>query len=349
MKLRTITTTLRKAYSYVTPLVGIDLGSSRIRIWNDTKGFVIDEACCLAVDERSKKVLAVGDEALAMQGRVSTTVEILHPVRGGEMADAQATKALIQVLLQRVFAAYAFFRPVVMVSLPAHLSPAKRDATTQMLAEAGAREVVTISQSLAAAIGAGVPIADVSGCFMCQLGSGVIEASIVSLGSTVTHQSSTTAGAWFDQRLSQMIRNELGLAVGADVIEVIKRQVVSFDQNDQRSQVITGQDTASNAPREVEITSEQCMPVAIEFVTRLEPLLHKVLAQVPPELTVDIVDKGLLLSGGLAQLHSLDRYLVHSLDIPVSVVDEPQETVVQGLALALEHLDEFKQSLGYLT
>jgi rod shape-determining protein MreB len=334
-------------FSRVTPKIGIDLGTTRTRIWSSETGFVVDEATCLAVDQKTGKVVAVGDEAAAMQGRVSDTIAILRPIEEGEMRDYELTQALLRVLLQRVFTTITFFRPLVMVSIPASLSPAKREVLVESLFAVGAKEVFTMSQPLAAAIGAGVPIADASGTFLFHLGGGVVEAAVISLGSVVVGDDTTKAGVYIDHQLALETKKSHDLIVSLRTAEMLKQMVASLDAKATRELLTSGQDLHRGSPKEVMVHAESLQPVLKPVAEHFSQLLQRMLSDIPPELTVDVIDKGLLLTGGMAQLHGLVEYLVESLGVPVAAVDEPSKAVIKGLATALEHLEEFRDSLGY--
>lgn len=336
-------------FSKVTPKIGIDLGTTRTRIWSSEAGYLVDEASFLAVDQQTGKVVAVGDEAAAMQGRVGESIMVYRPIEQGEMLDHDLTKAFLQVLLQRVFTSITFFRPLVMVSVPASLSPAKRDVLVETLFGVGAKEVFTMSQPLAAAIGAGVPIADSSGTFVFHLGGGVVEAAVISLGSVVIGDDTTKAGLYLDQQLALETKKTHELIVSLRTAEMLKQMVGSLDPQTTRELLTSGQDLHRGSPKEVMVQAAALRPVLLPVAEHFSQLLQRQLSDIPPELTVDVIDKGILLTGGMASLHGLSEYLVESLGVPVAAVDEPAKAVIKGLATALEHLDEFRDSLGYRT
>jgi rod shape-determining protein MreB len=329
------------------PTIGIDLGSSRTRIWVPDEGIILDQATVIAIDTRTNKVVAVGDEAQAMSGRVGTTISIQYPVQKGRLYDLDLAQAMVRIFLQQALQTTTFFRPVMMISVPAAATLADREVTTELLYRSGAREVYTISEPLAAAIGAGVPIADASGSFLVQLGSGIVEGAVISLGSLVKSESLQTGGLDIDRRIQAMLKDEVSLSVSLETAEKLKKQVGSMEIHQHKEMLATGQDVANSSPKEVKITSALLLPVLLQVVGKYELLLKQLLSEIPPELTVDVIDKGMLLSGGLSQLSGLDQYLIKQLGIPVSVVENPDEAAVRGIGTALEHLDLFKESLGY--
>lgn len=333
--------------SQLTQVIGLDLGSSRTRIWTGKDGLVLDEPTCLAVDERTNKVVAVGQEAIEMQGRVGPSVALYRAVQRGRLYDLDVARALLRVFLQRVMKSSSFFRPIMMVSLPANSTEVDQVAMTELLYSVGAREVYTISQPLAAAIGAGVPVADTSGSFVLQLGSGLAEAGIISLASLVTSESHRHAGGEADLKIKKQVRDETGLDISSEAAERLKREIGSLLPTADKEQLVTGQDLIESSPKEVKISSAQIRPPLLSLATQYETMIKRLFAQIPPELTTDVIDKGMLLSGGFSQLRGLDVFLVNHLGIPVTVVEEPDLAVIKGIGTALEHLDLFKESLGY--
>ncbi len=333
--------------SKLTPLIGLDLGTTRTRIWVAGEGLVVDDATALALDERTHKVVAVGNEAEAMMGRVGEKIQVHHPVQRGTLYDADLGQALLRVFFQRALKQTLFFRPIILASVSAQSTEADRLALINMLYAVGAREVLTMSQPLAAAIGAGVPIADASGTFVVQMGSGVVEAGVLSLASLVKAHATHVAGQQADARIQYAIKREVNLTISLESAEKLKQTVATAESNIHREMLVTGQDVATRSPKEVKITSALLAPTMVELVGRYEKLIKQLLSEIPPELTVDVIDKGMLLSGGLAQLSGLDQYLVKQLGIPVSVVEQPDKSVIKGIGTALEHLDQFKDSLGY--
>lgn len=333
--------------SELTQVVGLDLGTSSTRIWTDRGGLVLDEPTCLAVDERTNKVVAVGAEAVAMEGRVGNTVTLYRPIQNGKLYDADIARALLRVFLQRVLTSSSFFRPVMMVSVAASSTEVDRVAMTELLYSVGAREVYTISQPLAAAIGAGVPIADASGSFILQMGSGIVEAGIISLASLNTFESTRLAGQAADLRIKNQIRDEAGLVIGLETAEELKRTLGTLLPSATKEELVTGQDVIESSPKEVKMTSAQIQPPLLKMAEQYQVMLKKLFSRIPPELTADVIDKGMLLSGGFSQLNGLDMYLVTHLGIPVAVVEQPHLATITGIGTALEHLELFKESLGY--
>ncbi|MDQ3008956.1 MAG: rod shape-determining protein [bacterium] len=332
--------------SNMTQLVGIDLGTTTTRIWTDTDGVVLEEATCLAIDSRTERVMAVGNEAAAMAGRVGDVVQIHRPVQGGDLYDLDVARAMLKVFLQKVLKTSAFVRPVMMASIPASSTEAERMAMVELLDSVGAREAYTISQPLAAAIGSGVPIADSSGSFLVQMGSGVVEGAIISLGSMVAFESSRKAGQRADVGIQTLLKNKHSLLVGAEAAEHLKIKVGGLGGAEKQA-LVTGKDMVKLSPTEVMVTTAMIQAPLLEQAALYQRVLKQLFAKIPPELTVDVIDKGILLAGGFAQLDGLDQYLVQSVGVSVAVVEDPSHVVIKGIGTTLEHLGLFKESLGY--
>jgi rod shape-determining protein MreB and related proteins len=328
--------------------IGIDLGSTRVRVWNGDRGVVLDESACLAIDQKTKKIVAFGEDARLMEGRVSRDMSVVWPIKQGVIDQPDMAVALVRVLLNKVIARGSFWRPAVMVSVPSGADVVARQALVSAVYRAGAREVYLIAQPLAAAIGAGVPIADASGTFILHLGGGVVEGAIISLGSIVKAKMEISAGLAIDKAIQQQLESTQQLVVSRQMAAELKHVVGTLTER-AHEQLVSGQDLVTGAPKEIMISSQDLKPALQPFAERYLELLQRVLEIVPPELTADIIDKGMVMSGAAAQLHGLDQYLVHKLGISVVVVEQPHLSVINGIGTALEHLDLFKESLGYQT
>ncbi len=340
-------------FSFSSPLnaiaqkIGVDLGASRTRIWSDKEGFVLDEPSCIAVDTSQEKVIAVGDEAQEMIGRVHQHIVVSFPIRTEGIAQPELVTAMLKVFLQKTLRTPYFFRPAFMVSIPSYINETEKKALIEILYSLGAREVSLIQQILAAAIGAGVPIADASGSFLLQLGSRVVEGGIISLGSLIASETSFHAGHYIDESIQRVLKKEEHIKVGVRTAEGIKKQIATARENQHLEMRVTGQDLLAAAPKELTVDSETLFPAIAFVVERYVVLARKLFEQIPAELTSDVIDKGILLSGGLARLDGLDLSLLNLLGVPVSVVEEPDRAVIKGIAQVLQNLELFKESVGY--
>ncbi len=333
--------------SSFTQVIGIDLGSSMVRIWTPQAGVVVAEPAYLAIDSSTKKVLAVGTEARAMQGRVLKGVEILQPIRDGKVYDFHSAQALLKIFVQKIQQRIPFASKTIMVSVPANKTETSQNIVSDLMYSLGAGSVYTISQPLAASIGAGIPIADASGTIVVQFGADLVEAAVISLGSVITSSTSYKAGTYFNQRIQYLLRKKKNFEVAFEVAEKLKREIVSLDKNVQKKMLVAGKDSLKGNPREITLETKDLAPEALKLFDHYEQLIKTMLTRIPPELTVDIVDKGIILSGGGAGVDGSTQYFVDRLGVPVSVVDDAPDVVIKGIATALENLDEFIQSIGY--
>ncbi len=338
---------MRRFFTSLTQRIGVDLGSTRVRIWTPENGLLVDQPSCIAIDQKSKKVLAVGSEAAAMAGRVGDRVSIEYPIRQGVVFDQSIAQALLKILLGKVKQSPLLLQRIFMVSVPAGKTEASQHTVTDLFYSLGGREIFTIAQPLAASIGAGVPIADSSGSFLLQMGGSLVEAAVISLGSMVRHASVTLGGTYFDARVQFALRKKRGLQISDEVSRELVHTVASLDKQVVKDRLIAGKDLETGSPTEVTITTSQLATETGKLAARYERLITQLLTTVPAELTVDIVDKGLLLSGGFAKLDGIEQFFVQALGVPVSVVEQPDLAVIRGIGITLEHLDEFTQSLGY--
>jgi rod shape-determining protein MreB and related proteins len=327
--------------------IGIDLGSANTRIWVESRGVVLDEPTCLAFDKKTRDVLAVGDEAAQMDGRVSKNIEVVYPMSGSEVYDDVAVRALLKMFLEKSVGSITLLNPIIMVSISTRATQADREIITEILSSLGAGEIYTITQPLAASIGSGVPIADASGSFLLHLGDGVVEGVVISLGSTIISRSSGFSGNYLSESLQFFCQKELGLKISKKTAKILKEEVVSLNPQQQIEKLIAGQDNTTENPKEMLVTSRDLLDHMADFAKNIEDLLTELLSKMPSELATDVIDKGMLLSGGLASIDGLDRHLTQKLGVPVSVVDDPLTVVISGIGTALEHLDLFKKSLGY--
>ncbi len=336
-----------KIFSKFDKLIGLDLGTSRVRLWSREQEVVFNEPPCIALSSQSGQVLAIGLEAAQMDGRVGADVKVEWFMNEAQLTDVNLAKAYFKLLFKRVYGEFVLIKPTLMFSVPTDLPKTKKELFSEMFYELGMGEVYTVSQTLAAAIGSGVPIADSSGCFLLQLGAGLAEGAVISLGRVVISKSSFQAGDYLAAKIAWEVKKETLVELPDLAIEQIK-QFISLDEKDKRQITVTGHDLKKRVPKEITLDNSFFLPLLKKIVGKNLALLNQILAKIPPELTTDIVDKGLLLSGSLAQLKGLDEYLTQELKIAVAIVDDPELAVVKGTGMILENLQLFKASLSYV-
>ena len=342
---------MSKFFSSFNRCLGLDLGSSRTRVWlknnQAVEPILLDEPSLIAVDQVQNKVVAIGQAAADMQGRVGGQVKVFSPICHPKITDDELLRVFLKLLLRQLNQKVYLFSPTMLVSLPSSVYPVMREVVVEVLTELGANEVFIIDQSLAAAIGAGIPVADASGSFLLQLGAGVVEASAISLTKIVQTQTSFKAGNDIRQELIYWFADNKHLKISQSIAQQVLQNLGNLSDEANFKLGIIGLAIKEQQPLEVEVRAQEVRQVIEAYGQQYVILMKKLLAMVPPDLTIDVIDKGLLLSGGLSKLAGLEQYLVEQLKIPVSTVDDPDLAVIRGVGLVLQHLDEFKTSLGY--
>lgn len=308
---------------------------------------VLESSTCIAVNSQTGAVMAFGSEAEEMSGKVGEWVTVRWPVQNGIVSDPDLLKKLLQQLLQKEKLIGFLASPTALVSVPVASTPVQRDMIAQVFQSVGCREVLTIAQPLAACIGTGVPIADASGSLIVHMGSERIEAALIALGSVVTSETKMKAGKFFEESVSEILREQYSIAVSQAALRAIISNGISTREDFKKKMRIQGKDLSSGRPATVEVVGSIFQPLAQEVAETCVVAINSVLLQVPPELTADIMQKGVLLSGGLAELRGLAGTVSTQLHIPVAVVEEPKTTVIRGIHTTLQYIGAFKESIGY--
>lgn len=325
--------------------LAIDLGTANSLVFVPGQGVVLNEPSVVAVSLIDNKVLAVGREAEAMLGRTPGNIRASRPMKDGVIADFAVTEAMLKFFIKRVGVS-GFMGPEVLVCAPSGVTQVERRAVLAAAKQAGARKAYLLSEPLAAAIGAGIPIDEPSGNMVLDMGGGTAETAIISLGGVVASGSVRVAGNRIDEAIARYIRRKHNLVIGEATAERIKRQIGSaMVTNEKKILEITGRDSVSGLPRQVEVNSEEITQVIKEPLNLIASMVKTVLEEVPPELSSDIIDKGIVMSGGTATLAGLDRFLVHETGVPVFVAEEPLLCVVKGAGEVLCNLEKFRSSL----
>lgn len=337
-----------KILSRLDKLIGIDLGTSKVRVWSKDRETIITEPPCIAISKSSGQVLAIGFEAAEMEGRVGEDIQVSWFITEGQIIDAELAKAYFKLFFKKTFGEFILIKPVLMISVPTNLPQTKKDLISEIFYNLGMSEVYTISQSLAAAIGAGVPVAEASGCFILQMGSGIVEGAVISMGRVVVTDFSYNAGNFLSEKIAWEIKKDTLIELPNHEVEKIKK-FVHLGAKVNKKIKVSGQNLKKRVPKEIEIENEFLLPVVEIIVNKYLVLLNNILSKIPPELTTDVIDKGLLLSGDYSNLKGLEDYLVKELKVSVSLVDDQEETVIKGIGLVLENLHLYKESLVYVS
>lgn len=330
----------------LTRKIAIDLGTSSTLMYVPKKGIVLNEPSVVAISQGDNAVLAIGDEAKEMIGRTPEMIIAHRPLKDGVIADYRITEAMLRYLIQKTGASVKFLRPEVLVSVPANITSTERRAVVDATLSAGAKAVYLIKEPVAAAIGANIPIGESSGHMIVDIGGGTTEAAVISLGGVVTAHSARVGGNVFDAAIADHIRRRYGLVIGEPTAEYVKKTIGSATHDDEPSTLaIRGRDLASGLPKELVISSQEVTEALREPMDEVMQVIKHVLQETPPELAADVIDKGIVLSGGGAALQNIDRLISTATSVPCYVAEDPLVCVVKGAGAALENLENYKRSI----
>lgn len=326
--------------------IGIDLGTANTLVYLPKKGVIINEPTVVAVSLDDNKILAVGAEAKEMLGRTPDNIIAVRPLKDGVIADYRMTEAMLYYFINKVFGSFRFFKPDVMVAVPAGITSTERRAVIDATMKAGAKAAYIVKEPVLAAIGAGIPINEPSGNMIIDIGGGTSEVAIISLGGIVASSSARVGGNKIDQAIAEYIRKKYNLAVGEQTAEDIKITVGSaLPIKDEMTYKVRGRDLVAGLPKTIEIrTNEVCEAIEDQLHEILQTIKN-VLQEAPPELAADVMDKGMVLSGGSGLLRNLDQLITESTGVPCYLADEPKLCVAKGAGIALEHLEIYKRSI----
>lgn len=329
--------------------IGIDLGTANCLVYLAGVGIVINEPSVVAVSTDDNRVLAVGNEAKEMLGRTPGNIVATRPMRDGVIANYVITEAMLRYFIDKVCGKGRLFKPEVMVCVPAGVTSVERRAVLDATLSAGAKNAYLIDEPLAAAIGSNIPIANPSGNMIVDIGGGTTEAAVISLGGVVVHNSVRVGGNKIDEAIQSYTRRKYGLIVGEHQSEQIKTEITTAVKpkiSEIKQMEVRGRDSTTGLPRSVVLNSEQMYEAVIDPVKKIIAAVKTVLEQTPPELASDIIDKGIVMSGGTSKLANLDRFMTQEIGVPCHIAENPLLSVVLGTGLALENLDLYKRSVS---
>lgn len=326
--------------------IGIDLGTTYTLVHLPKRGIVINEPSVVAMSVTDNKILAVGNEAKEMVGRTPETIVAIKPLKDGVIADYRTTEAMLRYFVNKALGGVRLFRPEVMIAVPAGITSTERRAVTDATIAAGARAAYIIKEPVAAAIGADIPIGSASGHMIIDIGGGTAEMAVISLGGLVAVNSVRVGGNKFDYAIMNYTRKKYNLAIGERTAEEIKINIGgALYLEDKLSMEVKGRDIVSGLPRIVTVTSDDVTDAIQNELEDIVTSAKQVLQQTPPELAADIMDKGMILAGGSAQLRNIDQLLARTTGVPAYVADEAQFCVAKGTGIALENLSSYKRSI----
>ena len=326
--------------------IGIDLGTTTVLVYVPKRGIIINEPSVVAVSKVGRTVLAVGKEAKDMLGRTPDTIIAQRPLKDGVIADYKTTEAMLRYFINKAIGGVRIFRPEVMIAVPGGITSTERRAVIDAAISAGAKAAYIIKQPIVAAIGANIPIGSPSGHMIVEIGGGTTEMAVISLGGIVASDSIRIGGVKFDYAIMEHIRRTYNLAIGERTAEDIKITVGSaLYLEDKLSMEIKGRDMITGLPKILEVTSDDVTQAIQPLLEGILATMKDVLYKTPPELSADVMDKGIVISGGSSQLRNLDRLIAEATGVPTYVAEEPQMAVARGTGLALENLDAYKRSV----
>ena len=323
--------------------IGIDLGTANILVYVKGKGIVIREPSVVAVSD-DNMIVAVGDEAREMIGRTPGHITAIRPMKDGVIADYVITEAMLRYFIKK--AGRSFTKPDVMISVPSGVTSVEKRAVRDAALKAGAREAYLIEEPLAAAIGANVPISGPSGNLIIDIGGGTSEIAVISLGGIVVSRSLRVGGNRFDESIANYIRKKYNLMVGERTAEEVKITIGTALPLDRELHMeVRGRDLIAGLPRTIPLTSSEVMEALEQPLQQIVASVRAVLEETPPELSSDIIDKGMVMSGGGSLLRNIDKLLTQVTGVPCHVAENSLNCVALGTGLALEHFDFFRKSL----
>lgn len=326
--------------------IGIDLGTANSVVYLAGQGIVLNEPTVVAVSIEDSRVVAVGHEAKEMLGRTPGNIVASRPMRDGVIADYAITEAMLRYFIQKVCGRSFLIKPEVMICVPAGCTQVERRAVLDATLSAGARVAYLIDEPLAAAIGAKIPIANPSGNLIIDIGGGAAEAAVISLGGVVVHKSVRVAGNKLDEAIAAYVRRKHNLIIGDQTAEQIKITIGSaLTLPKEEKMEVKGRDSVTGLPKLILLTSEEVTEAMRLPLSQIIGALKGVLEETPPELTSDIIDKGIVMSGGTSSLRNFDKLVTQEVGVPAHLAEEPMLCVVRGTGVALENIELYKRSV----
>ncbi len=326
--------------------IGIDLGTCNSLVFLPQKGIVLNEPSVVAVSPSENKIIAVGAEAKEMIGRAPETIKIYRPLKDGVIADYRVTQAMIRYFMEKSLGSFRIFKPDLVISVPAGITSTEKRAVREAALSAGARECYLVKEPILSAIGAGVPINSTLGHMIIDIGGGTTEIAVISLGGIVTSNSVRVAGDKLDEAIASFIRRKYNLAIGSQTAEEIKIRIgTAISEENEEYFEIKGSDLGKGLPRTIKISSNEIYEAIKDTLDEIVKAVKRVLRETPPELSADIIDRGIVIAGGGALLRNIDALFSKETGVPSFVADEPLLCVAKGTGAILENLDLYRRSI----
>ncbi|WP_048601475.1 rod shape-determining protein [Rubeoparvulum massiliense] len=320
--------------------IGIDLGTANVLVYVKGRGVVLDEPSVVAIDTESKRVLAVGEEARRMVGRTPGNIQAIRPLRDGVIADFDITEMMLKHFIEKIGMKGFMMKPRILICCPTNITSVEQKAIREAAQRSGARTVFLEEEPKVAAVGAGMDIYQPSGNMVIDIGGGTTDVAVLSMGDVVTASSIKVAGDKFDTAITKFIKQRYKLLIGERTSEDIKIQIATVYPNARHEEMdIRGRDMMTGLPQTITVRSEEIREALEESVAQIVAAAKSVLERTPPELSADIIDKGVFLTGGGALLHGMDMLLAEELKVPVLVAENPMSCVAEGTGKMLDYLD----------
>lgn len=329
--------------------IGIDLGTVNVLVYERGRGIVLKEPSVVAISVNDSRIMAVGDEALAMLGRAPDTIEVTRPLRDGVIADYVVTEAMLRYFITRVCGRMPFFKPEVMISVPVGVTSVESRAVREAAEQAGAKEAHLIPEPLAAALGAGLPVGTPTGNMVLNMGGGTSESAVISVNGIVVASSVRVGGNAIDEAIAAYVKRKYNLMIGERTAEEIKIEIGSAVKPDHPDEELVmdvrGRDQVMGLPKTIPLKTSEVTEAIADALQAITNVTREVLERTPPELVSDIIDRGVVMTGGSSQLRDLDLHLTEEIGVPFYVAEDPMACVALGAGRALENLALLKRTL----
>lgn len=328
------------------PRLGIDLGTTNVLVFVPGKGVVLNEPSVVAVSTETNKVVAIGVEAKAMIGRTPDSITAYRPMKDGVIADYRVTEAMLRYFMRKALGRWNLLKPIVLVSVPAGVTSTEKRAVIEAAVKAGAQDAFVVKEPILAAIGAGIPIQEALGRMVADIGGGTIDVAVISLGGIVASTSVKVAGNKLDRAIVDYVKKQYNLAIGDKTAEQIKIQVGSaVPVSEEFAMAVKGRDLVSGLPRTIELKTNEIVQAMNRELREMMNAIRKVLQETPPELASDIIDNGIILTGGTSQLRNLPELVFRRTGVEAKLADNAYFCVARGTGVALKHLDTYRRSI----
>jgi rod shape-determining protein MreB and related proteins len=332
--------------AFFTKKLGIDLGTANTLVFVPGRGIVLNEPSVVAVSEIDNRILAVGIEAKSMIGKTPDSIIAYRPMRDGVIADYRVTEAMLRYFIDKALGKWNILKPEVMISVPAGVSSTERRAVVEAAIKAGAKNAYVVKEPILAAIGAGIPIYEPKGHMIVDIGGGTTDVAVISLGGIVACTSVKCAGNRIDHAIADYIKKTFNLGIGDQTAEEVKMKIGSaVPMEEELVMTVKGRDFLSGLPRSIELKSNEIVKAIGKELREMVKAIKDVLQETPPELAADIIDRGIIMTGGSSQLRNLPELVYRRTGVKAILADEALYCVVKGTGIALEHLDTYKRSI----